>query len=83
MTAVPVCHVEITSLIVPGLNDDVAMIGAEAKWLSTLDKDIVLHITRFFPRYHMRDRYPTSLMTIERCVAEAKKYLTYVYKGNC
>jgi pyruvate formate lyase activating enzyme len=77
------CHVEVTSLIVPGLNDSSADMEEEAKWLAGVDPAIPLHITRFFPRYHMSDKEPTDLDLIHSLVEIASKYLQYVYKGNC
>ena len=77
------CHVEVTSLIVPGLNDDPHDMEAEAKWLAGIDPEITLHITRFFPRYHMRDKQPTDIALIDSLVEIASKYLAHVYRGNC
>lgn len=76
------CHVEVTSLIVPTLNDSLTDMEKEVQWLSSIDPSIVLHITRYFPRYHMHEP-PTSLTLIESMVSMAKKYLHYVYRGNC
>lgn len=81
--AVKICHVEVTTLVIPGLNDSDAEMEAEADWLASLHPDIPLHISRFFPRYHMTDRPPTPVQTIERLVNIASKKLHYVYKGNC
>jgi pyruvate formate lyase activating enzyme len=47
--AVRNCHVEITTLVIPGLNDDPGQIEEIAEWLSGMSRDIVLHLTRFFP----------------------------------
>lgn len=79
----PHCHVEVTSLIVPGLNDDPMDMEEEAKWLAGIDPELTLHITRFFPRYHMQDEDPTDLALIDSLVKIASKYLNHVYKGNC
>jgi len=76
-------HVEITTLVVPGLNDDEDMMREQAKWLAGLDRDITLHITRFFPMYRMRERAPTRVDVIEKLVRIAKEDLPNVYKGNC
>ena len=77
------CHVEVTSLIVPGLNDDLKDMEEEAKWLAGIDPEMTLHITRFFPRYHMQDREPTEIALIHSLVTIASKYLVHVYSGNC
>ena len=77
------CHVEITTLIIPGANDSVEDMTAEAEWLSSISPDIPLHISRFFPRYRVTDRPPTLVETVYNLVNIAKKYLHNVYAGNC
>lgn len=77
------CHVEITTLIVPGENDSEEEMEREAAWIASLDPEIPLHITRFFPRYHMIDRGPTDTDVIFGLRACAEKYLKHVYTGNC
>ena len=44
------CHVEVTTLLVPGENDSVDEIRALAQWLASVSPDIPLHLSRFFPR---------------------------------
>jgi pyruvate formate lyase activating enzyme len=75
------CHVEITTLLIPGMNDGENEVEALAKWLSSLRKDIPLHLTRYFPNYKL-DLPPTPVETIKRASSIAKKYLDYVYTGN-
>lgn len=75
-------HVEVTTLIVPGLNDDEAMLRREAEWLAGESKEIALHLSRFFPRYHMLGALPTEPETIFRFARVAREYLPYVYEGN-
>ena len=77
------CHVEVTTLIVPGRNDSEEDMDAEAAWLASLDPAIPLHISRFFPRYHTRDLEPTPVDTIKRLCSVARGRLKYVYSGNC
>lgn len=77
--AVGSCHVEITTLIIPGLNDSTDEIGRLAKWLSSLNPDIVLHLTRFYPNYLMTDIPPTPDAMIENARKCAKSYLKHVY----
>ena len=81
--AVKACHVEVTTLIVPGLNDTDEAMEAESSWLSTLSPELPLHISRFFPRCHMTDCQPTPTATIYRLHEIAQKHLTFVYTGNC
>ncbi|MEI6578230.1 MAG: AmmeMemoRadiSam system radical SAM enzyme [Eubacteriales bacterium] len=77
------CHVEITTLIVPGENDSEVEIDELAQWLSSVNSNIPLHITRFFPRWKMTDRDATSVETIFELANIARRYLKYVYEGNC
>lgn len=77
------CHVEVTTLIIPGNNDSPAEMQAEAKWLAAINPDIPLHISRFFPRHHMSDHPPTPVDTIYHLADIAREHLQYVYTGNC
>lgn len=75
-------HVEITTLVVPGLNDQEQEFREEVAWIASISKDIPLHITRYFPRYQSRvEATPISL--IEYFCEIAREQLTYVYPGNC
>ncbi len=75
-------HVEITTLIVPGMNDSEEEMKALAVWLSSVDRSIPLHITRFFPRRKMSDRMPTDIDLLRRLCATAEKHLDDVLIGN-
>ena len=78
------CHVELTSLIVPGMNDSEDEIRAMTRWIASLPggNEIPLHITRFFPRYRVTDRKPTDRALLLRLVEVAREELQYVYPGN-
>ena len=76
-------HVEITTLIIPNENDTMEEIFELSKWISSLDPDIPLHLSRFFPRFNMTDRDATPVENVYRLKAIAQKNLTYVYTGNC
>ncbi|MDE5588071.1 MAG: radical SAM protein, partial [Acetatifactor sp.] len=76
------CHVELTTLIVPGENDSPEEMEAQAKWISALNPAIPLHITRFFPRYRMQDREATDVNQLYRLARTAERYLEKVYVGN-
>ena len=78
------CHVELTCLIVPGMNDSEGEMQAMAKWICALPggEDIPLHISRFFPRFRVLDRRPTDRAVILRLVEIARRELKYVYPGN-
>ena len=78
-TCATACHVEITSLIVPGQNDNVNDILALAEWLAGISPEIPLHITRFFPRYRMSDGEPVPIKTLETLAESARVVLKHVY----
>ena len=81
--AVRECHVELTTLIVPGENDGVKEMEAEAKWIASLGREIPLHVTRFFPRYRMTDREATDVGRVYELAEAAGRYLKHVFVGNC
>jgi pyruvate formate lyase activating enzyme len=75
-------HLELTTLIVPGFNDDDGELRAACEWISSLSAQIPLHLSRFFPRHRMQGESPTPAETLRRLEAIAREYLTYVYLGN-
>ncbi len=77
------CHVEVTTLLVPGENDSVEEIRDLARWLASVNPKIPLHLSRFFPRYRMTDRPPTPVGSVYALAETAREHLTYVYTGNC
>ncbi len=83
LAANPTTHLEVTTLIVTGLNDSREKLIKEAKWLASLDASIPLHITRFFPCYKMLNAEPTPIETIHAFVDAAREHLDFVYPGNC
>lgn len=75
-------HLEITTLLIPGKNDDSEGIEKMVSWIATnLGKDVPLHFTRYFPSYKL-DLPPTSSSSLLRAKEIAKEKLTYVYIGN-
>ncbi len=79
--AVGKCHVEITTLLVTGLNDSKEEVEKIASYLGDLDENIPLHLSRYFPNYKM-DEPPTKLEVMLESRDIAEKYLNYVYLGN-
>lgn len=77
------CHVEVTTLIVPGENDSEDEMRALSAWLAAVRPDIPLHVSRFFPRHHMTDRPPTPVRTVYHLADIARENLQWVYTGNC
>ncbi len=89
--AAQLCHVELTTLIVPGENDSEDEMRALTAWVAgltgaegqVLGSDIPLHISRFFPRFHMTDRPATDVQCVYHLAEAARENLRYVYTGNC
>lgn len=77
-------HVEITTLIVPEVNDNEKELEKIARFIFSLDKkgNIPWHISRFFPMYKMSDKEQTEIKILENAEFIGKKYLKYVYVGN-
>jgi len=75
--------VEITTLVIEGLNDSDDEIRNIAKFIASIDKNIPLHLSAFHGAYKMKDRPRTSPETLERAydIATAEG-LNYVYLGN-
>lgn len=74
-------HLEVTFLLIKDLNDNEAEFESLCRYLSGLDKNIVLHISRAFPRYKLDfEVTPSELMN--KFYKIANKHLKYVYKGN-
>ncbi len=89
--AVQLCHVELTTLIVPGENDSPEEMRALAAWIAELrdgegkriGEGVPLHVSRFFPRFRMTDRAATPVRTVYALAEIAGEKLGYVYTGNC
>lgn len=82
LVAEPGCHVEVTTLVVPGFSDDEAQIEAIARWLASLDPAVTYHLTRFFPQHRMRDVPPTAKRTLYQLADVASRHLPNVLVGN-
>ena len=82
------CHLEVTTLIIPGMNDsDEEMLNLSG-WLATLNngkgtESISLHISRYFPQFRMTDIPATDVAKIYHLAEVAGKNLNHVYTGNC
>ena len=76
--------VEITTLLIPGLNDSDSEIAAECAWIREhLGGDVPLHFTAFHPDYKMLDRPSTPPATLTRARRIAiEEGLRFVYTGN-
>lgn len=77
-------HLEITSLILPELNDDPATVEKMCVWIrDNLGADVPLHFSRFWPMYKLTNLSPTPVATMEKLRQVALKVgLKFVYIGN-
>jgi pyruvate formate lyase activating enzyme len=75
---------EVTTLLIPGLNDDAAELAMLAGWIATeLGPETPWHVSRFFPSYRLTDLDPTPAATIRRAVEIGRAAgLRHVYSGN-
>jgi pyruvate formate lyase activating enzyme len=75
-------HLEITNLIVTGLNDNSATFTEMIKWIAgELGNDTILHLSRYFPNYRL-SQPPPSIGSLNDLYEIAKTYLNHVYLGN-
>ena len=77
------CHVEVTTRLVPDKNDSEEEVKGLAQWLASVDRNILLHLSRFFPQYRMMDKPPTPVEQVYRLADAAREYLSFTYTGNC
>ena len=78
------CWLEVTTLLIPGHNDDDAGLHRLSEWcLENLGPDVPLHFSAFHPDYKMTDIAQTPVATLERARRIALDTgLNYVYVGN-
>lgn len=75
--------IEVTTLVIPGLNDSDAELRAAAGWLAEIDPNIPWHVSAFYPTYHMQDRPRTPPEMLIRAYELGKAAgLNFVYVGN-
>lgn len=76
--------IEITTLIIPGENDDKEQLNGIARFIAEeLGPDTPWHISRFFPRYKMTDRPPTPESSLDLALeAGDRAGLRHIYVGN-
>jgi pyruvate formate lyase activating enzyme len=76
--------VEVTTLLIPGLNDDPARLEALARWIAAeIGPETPWHVSRFFPTFRLTDLDPTPFETIARAVEIGRAAgLRHVYSGN-
>jgi pyruvate formate lyase activating enzyme len=76
--------IELTTLIVPGMNDDRRELTALAEWIATaVGPETPWHLTRFQPAYRLTDLAPTPAATLVQAAQVAREVgLRHVYVGN-
>lgn len=76
--AASLCHLEVTSLLVPGVLDDPGQIEVIARFLASISRDIPLHITPYHPAYLWAEA-PLSREESAKIAAPAFSFLDHVY----
>lgn len=76
------CHVEVTTLLIPGFNDSNEEIESIAKFLAFVSPDIPLHLTRHHPDYKMQGPAPIKRERIYELAELARRHLKNVFTGN-
>jgi len=78
------CWLEITTLLIPGLNDSSGELDALTRWVAeTLGREVPLHFTAFHPDYKLTGIPATPLTTLQRALGIARANgLRHVYTGN-
>ena len=75
-------HLEVTFLVVPGVNDDLERFEEMIKWLKAeAGKKVVLHVNRYYPSWKMHAA-PTPVKLMRRMKSIAGAHLPHVYLGN-
>jgi len=75
--------VEVTTLIIPGLNDSEEELRALARFIHSISPAIPWHVTAFHPTYKMMDRQATPAATLQKARKIGQEAgLRYVYEGN-
>lgn len=74
-------HIEITTIVIPSLNDDMAMIERMCRWIvAELGPDIPLHLARFYPLYRLSNLPQTPVSTLDKARSVAREAgLQFVY----
>jgi pyruvate formate lyase activating enzyme len=75
--------IEVTTLLIPGLNDSETELRNIAGFIRSVDPAIPWHVSRFFPQYRMTDRPPTPIESIRKALEIGlQEGLRYRYAGN-
>jgi len=75
------CFIEITTLIVPKVNDNINELMKIAEFISSIDKRIPWHLSRYYPSYKYNES-ATDIDFISKVWESATEILDYVFTGN-
>ncbi|UCG44149.1 MAG: AmmeMemoRadiSam system radical SAM enzyme [candidate division WOR-3 bacterium] len=75
------CHLELTTLLIPGRNDSEEEIEELVDFVAGLGPSTVLHFSRYFPRHRAKEP-PTPVAGLVAAAEIARRKLDYVYLGN-
>jgi pyruvate formate lyase activating enzyme len=75
------CHIELTNLLIPNLNDGAEEITQLVNFVASINKSIPLHFSRYFPRWKCKESI-TPMETLQKAYNIARTKLDYVYIGN-
>lgn len=74
-------HLELTTLVITDLNDDLKELEKMFKWIAEINSETPLHLSRYHPAYKLNKK-ATDLELMKQAYQIAKKYLSHVYLGN-
>jgi len=74
-------HIEVTTLVVPDLNDSTGELNDAADFIASVNKDIPWHLSAYHPDYRW-NAPPTNPVFLATAAKNARNKLTYVYTGN-
>jgi pyruvate formate lyase activating enzyme len=74
-------HLEVTTLVIPGKNDDPAQVEGIAKFVASLGPSVPLHLSAYHPMYRY-ELPPTPPAAVRRLAEVARQHVRYVYTGN-
>ncbi len=74
-------HIEITTIVIPSLNDDMAMLDRMCRWIADeLGTGVPLHFARFYPLYRLSNLPQTPVSTLDKARSVAMEAgLQFVY----
>ncbi|HOP64277.1 MAG TPA: AmmeMemoRadiSam system radical SAM enzyme [Spirochaetota bacterium] len=75
------CHVEVTTLVVPGMNDNMKELVELAEFIASVDKKIPWHLSRYYPSYKY-EKPATNVSFLTEVWEEGNRILDFVFTGN-